>query len=213
MTRITEPQGEIDPVDEKSLTIYTIGHSNYPIDKFIALLKQHGITGVSDVRSQPYSRYCSQYNRENLQKTLKENGIEYVFLGEELGARREEQECYEDGVVKYDKIEQLDIFKNGLEKLKKGARKCTMAIMCAEKDPLNCHRTILISKNLKNQGVQVKHILEDGSIQDHETTEGILIKLIKKGTLDLFEAHRTRRAILDQAYKERELKNSYKRKK
>ncbi len=147
-------------------TLFTIGYSGRSIDDFIALLEQHKITALCDVRSMPYSSRNPQFNREPLQKTLKSRNIEYVFLGEELGARPKDPSCYVDGKANYQKITDSDLFKNGLERMKLGMQKgYVLALMCAEKDPMSCHRSILICRNMRRQDVDIRHII------DHETTE------------------------------------------
>lgn len=147
-------------------TLFTIGYSGRSIADFIALLEQHKITALCDVRSMPYSSRNPQFNREPLKKALKAHNIEYAFLGEELGARPKDPSCYVDGKAIYQKIADSTLFKNGLERIKLGMQKgYVLALMCAEKDPMTCHRTILICRNLRGQGIDIRHII------DHETTE------------------------------------------
>src|SRR5258707_92198 len=125
-------------------TIYTIGHSTHPIEQFVTLLKSVSITAVSDVRSRPYSRMNPQFNREPLKATLRAEGIKYVFLGKELGARSDDQSCYRNGQLQYDLLAGTELFRQGIERMKEGARSFRIALMCAEKEPLDCHRTILV---------------------------------------------------------------------
>ena len=134
-----------------STAVYTIGHSTHPIERFIELLKMHSITAICDVRSAPYSRMNPQFNREPLRDTLKEAGIAYVFLGEELGARSKDLSCYRNGKVDYELLARTELFHSGLERVREGARTHRIALMCAEKDPLDCHRTILVARNLVEQ--------------------------------------------------------------
>lgn len=138
--------------------IYTIGHSNHTIEGFISLLLKYDITAVADVRSTPYSRFNPQYNREPLSVALKKAGIAYVFLGEELGARPEDPACYVNGRVDFDRVAVREQFRRGLSRVLAGADKYHITLMCAEKEPLDCHRTILVCRNLKDQGVCIKHI-------------------------------------------------------
>ncbi len=146
--------------------LFTIGYSGRTIDDFIALLVQYKITALCDVRSMPYSSRNPDYNREPLKNVLKSHNIEYVFLGDELGARPKDPSCYVDGKAIYQKISTTTLFKNGLERLKLGIQKgFVLALMCAEKDPMTCHRSILICRNLRGQGIDIQHII------DHETTE------------------------------------------
>ncbi len=138
-----------------SQPVFTIGHSNLEIGKFVALLKQHGIQAIADVRSSPYSQYNPQFNRELLQRALQEKSIAYVFLGRELGARRSERECYLEGRADYELISQTSAFKQGIERLIQGAARMRIALMCAEKDPIDCHRCLLVSPHLQRRGLQV----------------------------------------------------------
>ncbi|OGT83057.1 MAG: hypothetical protein A3H91_00055 [Gammaproteobacteria bacterium RIFCSPLOWO2_02_FULL_61_13] len=149
-------------------TIFTIGHSTHPIEAFVDLLRRHGVTALADVRSAPYSRFNPQFNREALEQALDANGIKYVFLGRELGARPADPALYKDGEVQYDRIAQSELFAAGIERVVRGAGEFTIALMCAEKEPGECHRTILISPALALRGLMVRHILADGSLEDHE---------------------------------------------
>lgn len=123
--------------------IYTVGHSNHSIEAFISLLQKHGITALADVRSHPYSRHHPQFNRETLQRALRKVDINYVFLGKELGARSENPKCYRNGKVQYGLLAREPSFQEGLARLRKGMESHRIAMMCAEKEPLDCHRTIL----------------------------------------------------------------------
>jgi uncharacterized protein (DUF488 family) len=156
-------------------TIYTIGHSSFTAEHLLELLRPHGITAVADVRSQPYSRFNPQFNREPIAAFLKRNGAEYIFLGRELGARSEDRSCYRNGRAEYSLIAQSRLFASGIEQLLGATDKFRIAMMCAEKDPLGCHRTILIARHLHEHGIDVRHILEDGSIETHEE---LLLRLL-----------------------------------
>ena len=150
-----------------NLTVYTIGHSTHSTAEFIELLKRNAIEAIADVRSSPYSRHNPQFNRETLRGHLRESGIAYVFLGAELGARSKDPDCYRNGQVKFDRLAQMPLFQGGLERVKTGAQRMRIALMCAEWDPLQCHRTILVSRHLVEQGVDVLHILADEVIKRH----------------------------------------------
>jgi len=155
--------------------VHTIGHSNGTADHLLELLRAHNITAVVDVRSQPYSRFNPQFNREEIAGFLKKAGIEYVFLGRELGARSEDRSCYRNGRAQYALIAKSPLFVSGIQRLLAGAEKFSVAIMCAEKEPLGCHRTILIARHLHERGVAVRHILEDGSVENHDN---LLLRLL-----------------------------------
>jgi uncharacterized protein (DUF488 family) len=180
--------------------IYTIGHSTQPLERFIPLLRQHGITAVADVRSSPYSRVNPQFNREPLRAALREAGISYVFMGDELGARSKDPSCYRDGKVDYALLARTELFQSGLDRVRKGAMTHRIALMCAEKDPLDCHRTILVSRKLAEQGVSVSHILADGSIESHDEAMSRLMQMVRVGENDLF---RSREDSLREAYRKR----------
>jgi len=165
----------------------TIGHSNHPLDHFIDLLKMHAITAVGDVRSSPYSRFSPQYNRESLHRALKESSIAYVFLGEELGPRSEDPSCYVDGKVRYALLAGTDLFRRGLERLKIGMAKFRIALMCAEKDPITCHRMILVCRALRRDGFVIRHILGDGAVEDLRDAELRLLRTLKMPQLRIFD--------------------------
>lgn len=152
------------------LAIYTIGHSAHPFETFLGLLTSHGITAVADVRSTPYSRHAPQYCKDALSRSLTDAGVSYVFLGRELGARSEDPACYDGDQVSYEKLAQTDAFQSGIERLITGAAGYRIALMCAERDPVNCHRTVLVSKALTDRGVDVRHILTSGKLEHHSAT-------------------------------------------
>jgi uncharacterized protein (DUF488 family) len=178
--------------------IHTVGHSNHPIERFLGLLQPHGITVVADVRSTPYSRFNPQYRREKLQAALAEVGIQYVFLGEELGARSQDPACYDpDGRVSYTRLAKTLLFRKGIERLKTGMVEHRISLMCAEREPLECHRTILVSRELVREGVAVTHILGDGSLETHEQAMQRLAASLKLTDTDLFSDPADR---VEQAY-------------
>ena len=168
--------------------VLTIGHSNHPIEKFLELLEAHGVSAVADVRSSPYSRYTPQFNRETLEVALKRAGIEYVFLGKELGARSSDPACYSNGRVQYGQLAKTELFQAGIQRVIQGAEKHRVALMCAEKEPLDCHRTLLVSKELARCGVAVSHILADGRVESHEGTMERLMEQEGLGGADLFRS-------------------------
>ncbi len=180
-------------------TIYTIGHSNHPLERFIALLKQHGINVLCDVRSDPYSRVNPQFNRDALKAALLKNGITYIFLGKELGARSEDPSCYVHGKVQYDRLARTALFRKGIDSLLERMQDCRLAIMCAEKDPLDCHRTILVARHIDSIGIAVEHILPDGKLETHQKTIARLLRQLKIPECD--DLFRTREAIIDDVYK------------
>jgi uncharacterized protein (DUF488 family) len=167
-------------------TLYTIGHSNHPIEAFIGLLTSSGITAIADVRSRPYSRRNPQFNKERLATALAEHHIAYVFLGKELGARSDDPSCYEGGKVQYQRLAATPLFQSGIQRVLTGAEKYRVALMCAEKEPLDCHRALLVTRALEKAGASIEHILSDGSIEAQERTMSRLIDLVGLSKEDMF---------------------------
>jgi uncharacterized protein (DUF488 family) len=189
------------------MTVYTIGHSNHEPETFVALILRHAIDAVCDVRSNPHSRYNPQFNREVLERTLAAKGIRYLFLGRELGARSEDPGCYENGVVRYDRLAATPLFQEGLARVREGAAKgLRVALMCAEKDPLECHRTILVARRLDESGLDVQHIHADGGLELHADAMVRLRQLHRLPEADLF---RTPADILAEAYARQESRIAY----
>jgi uncharacterized protein (DUF488 family) len=183
--------------------IYTIGHSIHSIEAFIRILKAAGVTAVADVRSAPYSRYQPQFNRDALEKSLRGAEIEYVFLGVELGGRSPNESDFEDGRVVYSRLRQRSEFDKGLERVIAGSQKFVLALMCTEKEPLDCHRTLLVAQALTEQGVEMSHIHSDSSLETHDATIQRLLKMHKLDEEDLFGSHHelVSEAILKQEQK------------
>ena len=151
--------------------LFTIGHSNHSIEHFLHLLSLHGVSAVADVRSMPFSRYTPQFNQGPLQKAVRGAGMEYVFLGKELGARSEDPGCYADGKLHFGLVAQTELFRNGLARIRKGVETYRIALLCAEKDPITCHRMILVCRHLRPHIPVIRHILEDGSAEENPQAE------------------------------------------
>ncbi|MBI1243991.1 MAG: DUF488 family protein [Alphaproteobacteria bacterium] len=175
--------------------ILTVGHSNQSYEAFARLLKGAGATAVADVRTQPYSRRNPQFNREKLRDALRADGIEYVHLGDTLGGRPRGT----GGAPDYEALAAAPEFSAGLDRLMEGARRYRVAVMCAERDPKDCHRCLLVSRALETRGVSVGHILGDGSLIAHARIEDELVAAA--GETNLFEtpAERLARAYRRQA--------------
>jgi uncharacterized protein (DUF488 family) len=188
--------------------IFTIGHSNYEAEQFIKILHSHSIKVLVDVRSSPYSKYCSQFNKDTIKEVLTNSGIEYLFLGRELGARPKDQNCYVNGKVSFDKLQGSEPFKQGILRLLDQMKKGNIAIMCSEKEPINCHRAILISRVLTRQGVTVKHILSETELLEHKELEEQLLKKYKVEKT-LFDSESSIQSNLQEAYQEQEQRISY----
>lgn len=191
----------------RDATVYSIGHSAHPIDVFVKLLKETKIVAIADVRSAPYSRRLPQFNREALRNSLAEQGISYVFLGAELGGRGTENSTHdENGRVQYRSIAESHGFREGLRRVRAGSERMRLALMCAENEPLDCHRGILISRVLVDQGIQVLHIHADGHIEPHYDAERRLLRLLGLHEPDLF---RTEEQVLADAYGRQEARIAY----
>jgi uncharacterized protein (DUF488 family) len=151
--------------------LYTIGHSTHTIERFIELLHEQGISAVADVRSSPYSKYNPQFNREPFQAVLQNADITYVFLGKELGARIEDPSCYVNGQVQFSRVAATGLFQKGIERLRQGMENYRVSLLCAEKDPIMCHRMILICRHLRVGSFKIQHILETGELENNEAAE------------------------------------------
>ena len=187
-TRWLQPSLSSDMLSESHRHIFTVGHSDNSIEWFIELLRTHRISALADVRSSPYSKFNPQFNRDQLQAALKLCHIYYVPLGAELGARRKEPECYVDGKARYELIAQTSLFQEGLRRVRQGAEQHRIALMCAEKDPITCHRAILVCRHLKPARIPISHILQNGQVETMTAMERRLLEVVGDGGADLFVA-------------------------
>ena len=182
--------------------VLTIGHSNHTIERFIELLCQHRVTAVADIRSSPYSQLHAQFNREALAAALKQEGIAYSFLGKELGGRPADKTCYENGRVQYMRVAATPIFRSGLDRVLAGVQSYRIALMCAEREPLECHRTLLVMPELEKAGITVLHVHADGRTESHSDAMGRLLDLFRLADEDLF---RSRSELIEEAcYRQQE---------
>lgn len=153
----------------ESPTLLTVGHSNHSFEHLLELLRLHDVQGVADVRSWPASRYTPWFDREPFSDALQSAGVQYVFMGRELGGRPEDEHLYDaEGHVRYDEVAASDTFAAGLEKLKRGMAGLRIAVMCAEEDPEHCHRRLLVARVLFEAGTPVLHIRGDGRIEEEQ---------------------------------------------
>jgi uncharacterized protein (DUF488 family) len=179
--------------------ILTVGHSNHPIDNFLALLSGVGVTAVTDVRSFPVSRHAPQFNKDALGATLPAHGISYRYLGEALGGRPRDSAFYRVGVVDYDKLAAADSFLAGLHTVIEAAANHRIALLCTERDPLHCHRCLLVARHLAERGIDIGHVLASGAIEGQHATEDRLLAMEGLGGDDLF----SRASRLADAYRAR----------
>jgi uncharacterized protein (DUF488 family) len=193
-------------MSEREHAVFAIRHSTHSAEAFLGLLRQHGVDAVADVRSSPFSRFNPQFNREPLEQFLKSNGIQYVFLGRELGARTEDRSCCEKGRVQYARLAQTPLFQSGLDRILQGAGRFRVALMCAEKEPLECHRTLLVARALAARGQRVVHIHGDGRLETHEAAMERLLDVTGVPKEDLY---RSREELLTEALARQEQHVAY----
>jgi uncharacterized protein (DUF488 family) len=185
--------------------LFSIGHSNHPLDRFLALLEGAGVTAIADVRSTPFSRRYPWFSQKALPEPLAQAGVAYVHLGAALGGRPGDPALLRDGVADYEAIARTPAFQAGLTRVTEGARRYRICLMCAEREPLDCHRCLLVSRALAERGLAVGHILADGAIEPHGETEDRLLALTREGD-DLFA---DRAARLARAYRRRAGTHAY----
>ncbi len=188
--------------------VFTVGHSNHPPETFINLLLRHGIDEVADVRSAPYSRYTPHFNYEPLQQALDDIGIAYAYLGGELGGRPPARSCYDtDGRVQYDRVAETMQFDDGIRSIIRAADERCVALLCTEKEPLECHRALLVARALAERGVAVQHILADGALESHGDAMTRLVEVHKlPPNGDMF---RTREDVVVEALERQARKFAY----
>lgn len=187
-------------------TILTIGHSTHGLDHFLRLVTEQGVTAIADVRSVPASRFTPQFNRNGLKSILSDVNVKYVFLGRELGARSDDPTCYINGQVKYERLARTAAFTEGIERLRNGVDVERIALMCAEQEPLDCHRTILVSRVLVSLGVSVTHIHADGHLESHPEA---MQRLLTGFGLDQPDLFHSQDELLDEALSRQEQKIAY----
>jgi uncharacterized protein (DUF488 family) len=153
--------------------VFTVGHSNHSAEKFVDLLKRHGIELLVDTRSRPYSKHAPHFNIRGIEAILSKDGIGYLFLGRELGGRPEEEMFYDtEGRVDYALVARSQPFLDGISRLEQEIRKSTVVLLCSEEDPTFCHRRLLVGSALQERGVSQRHIRGDGSIRKEGDADG-----------------------------------------
>lgn len=199
------------------MSLFTIGHSTHTQEYFLGLLRQHNIDYVLDVRSSPFSKFASQFNKDVIEEYLKKNNIVYCHMGKFFGARPTDRALYcAEGYLDFEKARASELFKKGLDNVMLGlASGHNISFMCTEKDPFDCHRTIMVSRGFELNGVSVQHIHADGHL---ETQDEINIRLLdnleKKENVDihqisLFEQPKSDKEWLEDAYRLRNKEIGY----
>ena len=169
----------------KHFDIVSIGHSVRPLAEFCTLAQHYGVSAIADVRSVPFSKFTPQFNQDVLKHALPRAGLFYVPLGEVLGGRQPDAPPRQD-IDYFRTISSRPAFIAGLKRLEKGMRTHKIAMMCAEEDPIDCHRCRLVSRALKLRGVKVGHIVDETTLISHDSLEETLLKRYNKGKSDLF---------------------------
>ena len=187
--------------------ILTIGHSRHSWERFAALIAKAGVETLADIRSAPRSRFSPHFNKDSLAAALAARNVAYIFIGKELGGRPQSPALYTNGVADYEKMAASPEFHLGLARLKERAAQRTLAVMCSEADPLECHRCLLVGRALAEDGADVAHILASGEVMSHSQAEDWLLALEKLDELDLLSTSRKER--LAQAYRARSRKFAY----
>jgi len=157
------------------IPLFTIGYGNMPFATFVEKLQQHDIQYLADVRSQPYSRYQTDFNKAQLAEHLVKHNIRYVFLGDALGGRPPDPDCYTDGKVDYEQCRKKPFYQDGITRLETAfAKQVRLVLMCGCAKPEMCHRSKLIGVSLKRIGIPVMHILGDGTLLSQEAVMRLL---------------------------------------
>ena len=185
--------------------LLTIGHSNQPIDRFLALLRDAGVTALADVRSTPASRRFPWFSARPLRSRLEAEGVAYLAMGDVLGGRPRDPSLFRDGVADYEAMAATPEFRAGIDRMVVTMRQHRVCLMCAERDPLDCHRCLLVAPALAAGGLAVGHVLGDGSMISHRTIEDGLLS--GEASDDLFAGDRTAR--LAHAYRRRAYKVAF----
>ena len=175
--------------------LYTIGYSGFDIDNFLLALKKYSIGALVDVRTSPHSAYYTIYNRENIKNILNRENIFYLFLGKELGARPEDGALYTRHIADFKKISNSDSFIEACKRIRQGIEMFPICMMCAEKDPINCHRTVLVANAFRNRypEVSIFHIHSDLKIESQDRIDRRIMALYNLEQEHLFKDYETRK--------------------
>jgi uncharacterized protein (DUF488 family) len=160
-----------------SFDLFSVGHSNIAAERFLALLRDVGVDTIADVRSTPFSRRFPWFSGKALAATLTQHGMTYLAYGDTLGGRPRDAALYRDGVADYEAMARQPDFQTGLDRLLADAARTRVCLMCAEREPLDCHRCLLVARALVERGLTIGHILHDGTVEPHAATELRLLAL------------------------------------
>ena len=170
--------------------VYTIGHSNRPVSHLLNRLTRHGITTIVDIRSVPFSQWTPQYNQPSLKDVLFSEKIEYRWLGDSLGGMPKDVNLYTRGRPDYDKIRNTADYQSALVDVVDLARQKDklVALMCAEKDPVRCHRRNLVGSDLLQWEANLWHILDSGQVISEDGLRRKLKEEKEPTILDVFRS-------------------------
>jgi uncharacterized protein (DUF488 family) len=160
-----------------SFDLFSIGHSNIAAERFLALLRDVGVDTIADVRSTPFSRRFPWFSGKALAATLTQHGMAYLAYGDTLGGRPRDAALYCDGAADYEAMARQPHFQSGLDRLLANSARSRVGLMCAEREPLDCHRCLLVARSLAQRGLTIGHILHDGTVEPHAATEQRLLAL------------------------------------
>jgi uncharacterized protein (DUF488 family) len=180
--------------------LFSIGHSNIAAERFLAMLQDAGVSAVADVRTMPFSRWFPWFSQKALAARLARAGVSYAALGDTLGGRPRSEALYRDGVADYEAMAAQPEFRAALDRLAEEAARSRICLMCEEREPLDCHRCLLVARHLAVRGIAVGHVLYDGTVEPHAVTEQRLLALDGEAC-DLFAAGQQER--LAAAYRRR----------
>lgn len=169
--------------DTTTPPVFTIGYGNRTVEELITILKEYGIQFLIDVRTSPYSRFKPEFGKEALEQALRPHHIRYVFMGQELGGRPSDPDCYVDGKVDYDRVREKPFYQAGIERVRTAwEKRLPVVLMCSELRPQECHRAKLIGETLVQHHIPVQHIDENGQLQPHSA----ILEELTGGQLSLF---------------------------
>ncbi|MGL4990125.1 MAG: DUF488 family protein [Sarcina sp.] len=190
------------------MEVFAIGHSNYPFEKLIKMLKEHNVNCVVDIRETPYSRYNVQYNKEVFELRLKQEGFIYIYMGVGFGAKRQSKESYLNKVyADFELVKEEKSFIESVQRVKNGIKKgYKIALLGAMQEQIRCHRSILIGRVLYSQGIDVKYILHEGGLATQDDIENDLLNKYfstrNQLSIDnLLGVAKTRDELIEEGYK------------
>ena len=161
---------------EVPIKVFTIGHSDHSFDRFKALIDPYEVEELIDVRTSPYSQWAPDFNREKLEMDLEDADIDYTYLGGALGGRPISLDLYdEDWIADYELMSATEDFDDAIDQVKRVAEERVVCLLCSERQPEDCHRTLLVAEALVSREISVYHILETGKPIEHEKLVGRLM--------------------------------------